>query len=290
MKTMLSPRSHHYLARVSTFLIAAALVAGMAGCPPPAPAYNLTMASTTGGNVTIPGEGAFIYDEGTVVDLVAEADACYAFISWTGDVLDIASVEDASTNITMSGNYSITANFEREEAVTFEDSNLESAVREAIGKPTGDICQCDLTYLDASESNITNLTGLERCTSLVVLRLWNNQIVDISPLANLTSLMELYLWSNQIIDISPLANLTGTSLIFVALENNQIIDISPLANLTSLMYLTLENNQIIDISPLVENEGLGTGDVVDLQGNPLSSDSINIYIPELQARGVIVYY
>jgi len=40
----------------------------------------------------------------------------------------------------------------------------------------------------------------------------------------------------------------------------------------------------------VENEGLGTGDHVYLDHNPLSSDSINIYIPQLEARGVIVDY
>jgi len=41
---------------------------------------------------------------------------------------------------------------------------------------------------------------------------------------------------------------------------------------------------------LVENEGLGEGDEVNLTDNPLSDDSINIYIPELQARGVAVNY
>jgi len=41
---------------------------------------------------------------------------------------------------------------------------------------------------------------------------------------------------------------------------------------------------------LVENEGLGAGDGVYLYGNPLSSDSVNIYIPQLEARGVDVGY
>jgi hypothetical protein len=40
----------------------------------------------------------------------------------------------------------------------------------------------------------------------------------------------------------------------------------------------------------VENPGLGPGDRVYLTGNPLSPDSINVYIPQLQARGVTVYY
>jgi len=73
--------------------------------------YDLTISSTAGGSVTEPGEGVFTYDEGTVVDLVAIPDAGYRFVQWTGDVGTIADVHDASTTITMNGNYAITANF-----------------------------------------------------------------------------------------------------------------------------------------------------------------------------------
>jgi uncharacterized repeat protein (TIGR02543 family) len=73
--------------------------------------YDLTISSTAGGSVTEPGEDTFTYDEGTVVDLMAEADACYEFINWTGDVSTIADVNAAATNITMDDDYSITANF-----------------------------------------------------------------------------------------------------------------------------------------------------------------------------------
>ena len=74
--------------------------------------YDLTTSSTAGGSVTTPGEGVFTYDDGTVVDLVAEAEEGYRLVEWTGDVGTIADVEDAATNITMSGNYSIMAEFE----------------------------------------------------------------------------------------------------------------------------------------------------------------------------------
>jgi hypothetical protein len=40
----------------------------------------------------------------------------------------------------------------------------------------------------------------------------------------------------------------------------------------------------------VDNDGLSQGDELHLHANPLSSDSINIHIPELEARGVIVEY
>ena len=75
--------------------------------------YDLTISSTTGGNVTTPGEGPFTYDEGTVVELVATPDAGYQFVSWTGDVTTIADVNASSTTITMGGDYSIITNFEK---------------------------------------------------------------------------------------------------------------------------------------------------------------------------------
>jgi hypothetical protein len=77
----------------------------------PAP-HDLTSSSTGGGSVTEPGEDTFTYDDGTVVDLVAEANENYRFVEWTGDLGTIVDVYAATTTITMNGDYSITANFE----------------------------------------------------------------------------------------------------------------------------------------------------------------------------------
>ena len=187
--------------------------------------YHLTVSSTEGGSVTAPGEGTLTYEEGAMVNLVATPDAGYRFLNWTGDVDDIANVDDATTTITMNSDSSITANFEEGEAVTFADPNLEAAIREAIDIPECPMYPSDLKGLisfAASEKNIADLTGLEYCT-----------------------------------------------------------------NLTDL---DLGYNQISDINPLVQNEGLGEGDAIYLQGNPLNWDSINAYIPELRGRGVTVVY
>jgi uncharacterized repeat protein (TIGR02543 family) len=73
--------------------------------------YNLTISSMDGGSVTVPGEGTFTFDEGTVVNLTAEADTSYRFVNWTGDVGTVADVNAAVTTITMNGDYAITANF-----------------------------------------------------------------------------------------------------------------------------------------------------------------------------------
>jgi hypothetical protein len=74
--------------------------------------YDLTTSSTEGGSVTEPGEGAFTYYEGTVVDLVADAEEGYRFVGWIGDVDTIAEVYAAETTVIMNGDYSITAQFE----------------------------------------------------------------------------------------------------------------------------------------------------------------------------------
>jgi hypothetical protein len=74
--------------------------------------YELTATSTAGGSTTMPGEGTFMYDEGTVVNLVAEAEEGYKFVTWTGDVSTIKDLNAAQSTITVNGSYSITANFE----------------------------------------------------------------------------------------------------------------------------------------------------------------------------------
>ncbi len=94
-----------------TVLICMVLGNIVACTPAPTTEYDLTINSTEGGLVTAPGEGVFTYDEGTVVNLVAEAGEGYWFDEWTGDVGTIADVNDATTTITMNGDYSITPNF-----------------------------------------------------------------------------------------------------------------------------------------------------------------------------------
>ncbi|MFW5907927.1 MAG: InlB B-repeat-containing protein [Candidatus Natronoplasma sp.] len=76
--------------------------------------YELTLSSTDGGNVTEPGEGTFVYEHGTTVDLEAVADDSHLFIEWTGDNATIDDTTANQTTIEMLGNYSITAEFLQE--------------------------------------------------------------------------------------------------------------------------------------------------------------------------------
>jgi hypothetical protein len=106
------------MTRIGILLITIALVTGMIGCERPAPNltpwYDLTIASTEGGEVTIPGEGYFSYYGGTVVNLTAEPDRGYRFVNWTGHVGTIADVNAPSTTIIMNDDRSITACFAKE--------------------------------------------------------------------------------------------------------------------------------------------------------------------------------
>jgi hypothetical protein len=112
MKTIPGSKRHHYLVKFSIFLITVVLITGMAGCEPTSTLqYDLTIEGTVGGSVTNPGEGTFTYDEGAVVNLAAEAEEGYHFDGWLGNVDTIADVDDATTTITMNGDYFIVADF-----------------------------------------------------------------------------------------------------------------------------------------------------------------------------------
>ena len=92
-----------------------ALSVGLVGCtgePPTEYTLTITTAGDGSGSVTDPGEGAFTYSPGEVVDLVATPDADNYFVNWTGDVGTVADVINNVTTITMNGNYDIVANFE----------------------------------------------------------------------------------------------------------------------------------------------------------------------------------
>jgi len=103
---------------------------------PTAGQCSLTISCTPGGSVATPGEGMFIYDAEEVVPLVAVSEEHYHFAGWTGDVSTIGNPEAASTNITMSDSYSITANFELNEgyySLTISSTEGGSVTQPGVG-------------------------------------------------------------------------------------------------------------------------------------------------------------
>jgi len=81
-----------------------------------------------------------------------------------------------------------------------------------------------------------------------------------------------------------------TNLTRVDLYHNGISDLTPLVKLTKVELITLMHNQISNVSPLLSLSGLDPANAVDLRGNPLSETSINVYIPQLEQRGLHIIW
>ena len=146
----------------------------------------------------------------------------------------------------------------------------------------------NLTLLHLDRNSVSDLSPLVGLTKLRGLYLGGSSASDLSPLVGLTNLESLFLDGNGISDLSPLAGLT--KLRRLALNGNRLSDLSPLAGLINLKWMRLVGNNISDLSSLVANTGLGRGDKVVLNHNPLSYSSIKVHIPTLQSRGVIVEF
>ena len=157
----------------------------------------------------------------------------------------------------------------------------------------------NLKELDLTQHGIDDFSPLARLTRLERLNLSRTLISDLEPLTELVNLQKLDLSGNQLNDLTALAGMIQLKELY--LHDNQIRDIKPLANLTQIEKFYLHNNMIVDLKPLVDNPGLVNknpvhleggfewrADVVTVRDNPLSDVSRNVYIPALEARGVIV--
>ena len=146
----------------------------------------------------------------------------------------------------------------------------------------------NLRSLNLDDNSVSDISAVSGLTNLRTLNLRENNISDISAVLGLTNLTWLRLRENNISDISAVSGLTNLK--GLTLEQNNISDISAVSGLTNLTRLYIWNNSISDLSPLVANTGLGSGDTVNVWGNPLSYQSIHTHIPTLQQRGVTVEF
>jgi len=130
------------------------------------------------GSVTEPGSpGPFTYGCGTPVDLLAVvANAGYVFVNWTGQVGTVDQVTAADTFITMSGDYTIQANFAPTGAATKVQvetaANGTGTVVPAQAITTGNSITVYAITRDASNNFIANVAAdvwsLENITGGVV--------------------------------------------------------------------------------------------------------------------------
>jgi|tagenome__1003787_1003787.scaffolds.fasta_scaffold20731015_2 internalin A len=152
----------------------------------------------------------------------------------------------------------------------FPDKNLEAAVRQEVfekrNKPDP-LVEADVVNISQVRGNgrkISNLKGLEKCKSIALIELANNEITDLEPLKELKLIQSCDLAKNKIKDLAPLAALTGIQ--YLVISDNQVSDLSPLSGIKALVNLYASHNQIKDLSPLA-----GTPKLISLylDGNPL---------------------
>ena len=171
--------------------------------------------------------------------------------------------------------------------VDIPDANLRAAIKIAMGKasdaPITGFEMEFLSELEAPNSNIRDLTGLEFATGLTNLDLGtefvsrvgyvnSNHISDFSPLSGLTNLRRLNLGGNSISDLSALSGaISGLpNLERLILDTNSISDVSAISGFTRLSVLILYNNSISDLSPL---SGLTNLEQLYLENNSISDVS-----------------
>lgn len=152
-------------------------------------------------------------------------------------------------------------NFHDERYVYFADPALEQKVREALAiAPEQPILPGELDKLErleAGNSRIKQLDGLEYAKNLKYLSLENNQITSLRPLANL-ALQSLSISDNPIND-QQLAFLAHSPLQYLFMDSTKVIDLTPLASKTQLNYLSIQYTQVTDLAPLQQ---LGNLDIL----------------------------
>ena len=203
-------------------------------------------------------------DVGPTRDATAGADAALD----AGGPVDAAVAPDTGTSLDASASPDVGSGPSCQGRLHFPDPSLEAVIREVAMRPAGDLSAADVAavqHIDAGDRGISDLSGIECLPGLTSLHVYDNDIADITPIETLTGLR------------------------FVDLDDNRITDLGPVSGLTALERLTAHGNQITDLAPLVANSGLGTGDYVELIGNPLDCTAQRANIDALTSRGVSLH-
>jgi internalin A len=153
----------------------------------------------------------------------------------------------------------------------FPDKNLEAAVRQEVFEKrnkTEPLVEADVVNISQVRGNgrkIASLKGLEKCKSIALIELANNEIADLKPIKELKLIQSLDLGKNKIESLAPLAGLTGIQ--YLVISDNQVSDLAPLSGIKALVNLYASHNKIKDLSPLT-----GTSKLISLylDGNPCS--------------------
>jgi len=108
----------------------------------------------------------------------------------------------------------------------------------------------DIAWINFSGSDISDASVLSGFHNVTVLDLSRNNLSDVDFLASMPKLQELRISQNQIMNAEGLTKSAPPDLWQLWLNDNQITNISALASLSGLQDLNLSGNQIGDVEPL----------------------------------------
>lgn len=121
---------------------------------------------------------------------------------------------------------SVGFNMSDSSTIKFSDKAFEKAIRNKLNIHDRDIYYSDvknITSLDLTNENISNISGLENFIHLKSLDLSYNEIKDLSPITRLDEIENLNLSHNQIEDVSYISNFVNLK--ELNLSDNQISDL-----------------------------------------------------------------
>jgi uncharacterized repeat protein (TIGR02543 family) len=118
--------------------------------------YDLTISSTTGGSVTVPGEGGFLYYAGTQIQLLAEPEGGYRFVGWTAPPGTLSDETAEATNFTMpSQSATVTAGF--------QEVALPTVTTQAATDVTSYSASVHMSYTVGNLSSVEVRFACKRC-------------------------------------------------------------------------------------------------------------------------------
>ena len=147
-----------------------------------------------------------------------------------------------------------------------------------INIPTESIPQ--ITELDLTDKNISNITGIEKLSYLTKINLGKNKITDISPLAELNYISDLKLNDNNIGNSVSSVLLNKTSITKLNLSSTGLVDISFISSLNALQELEIANGSFNNLNAIINLRHLKK---LNISGNQSIRTIQNIlYLSELE--------
>lgn len=219
-----------------------------------------------------------------VLSMVLTVSLALAFTACgTPGVTESPSKEVSASALAEASEASASAAAETPEVVVFTDDTLEALVREAMGKPEGDITIAEAEAVESfnfrvedpgngSVPKIKGIDALKYFKNLKSLDLSYHMIEDLSPLAGMKNLEALYIFeARSVKDFSALAELTNMLDLIITADTfsdadmqylagmtniemlwiqggDKLTDISVVANFNKLYKLNIENSGVTDIS------------------------------------------